>query len=271
MRQAALVLAVLLALLVVLSSPAAAQSDKSPYDVDTWPELSLTVGLGTASVLLPKLFLESDLDAPPCGSCDSDDVNGFDRPVTGYYSTAAQHTSDVTIAVLVLSPYLLSGLEGFDGEWAKDAVVYTESLGVTLVLTQIVKYVVRRPRPFTYNPDAPGNKKRQYDSTLSFMSGHSAISFTMATAAAYTWQLRHPDGNSKYVVWGGLMSLAATTASLRVIGGEHFFSDVLVGGAVGILVGLVVPWLHRAETGNEKARVAGQGPLLSPMGIGFAW
>jgi membrane-associated phospholipid phosphatase len=267
MRKAVVVVALVLA----FATPAAAQSDRSPYKVDAWSELTATVGLGISSVLLPKLFLESDLDAPPCGDCDPFELNRFDRPVTTYYSPAAQHTSDVTVSLLVLSPYLLSGLEGFDGEWAKDAVVYTEALGVTLVLTQVVKYAVRRPRPFTYNPDAPGENKLKYDSTLSFMSGHSAISFTMATAAAYTWQLRHPHGNSKYVVWGGLMSLAATTASLRVIGGKHFFTDVLVGSAVGFVIGLVVPSLHEIRPGKSRSTVAGRGAILSPMGFGFAW
>ena len=262
MRNASIVV-----LILALAAPAAAQSNKSPYDVEPWPELGLSFGLGAASVLGPMLWLEHDLDEAPCGECDPNDVNAFDRPVTGYFSTAAQHTSDVSITLLVLTPYLLSGLEGFDGEWAKDAVVYTESLGVTLVLTQVVKYAVRRPRPFTYNPDAPEDKKSKYDAGLSFYSGHSAISFTMATAAAYTWQLRHPHGSSKYVVWGGTMSLAVATAGLRVIGGKHFYSDVLVGSVVGVVVGLVVPALHRSDGDSGSATTAG----VTPMGFGFVW
>ena len=89
----------------------------------------------------------------------------------------------------------------------------------------------------------------------------------MATAAAYTWQLRHPEGSSKYVVWGGTMSLAVATAGLRVIGGKHFYSDVLVGGLVGVAVGFVVPALHRIDGDKGTAPTAG----LTPMGFGFVW
>lgn len=258
------------ALVLALATPAAAQSDKSPYEVSPITELSLSLGVGLTSVLVPALVFHEDFDEPPCGECDPFSLNRFDRPVTGYWSPAAQRASDVTVGLLMLSPYLLSGLEGVDGEWTKDAVVYTESLAVSLVITQLIKYSVRRARPFTYGDDAPHAKKLRYDSTLSFSSGHSSLAFTAATVAAYTWQLRHPHGSSKYVVWGGTMSLAAATASLRVIGGKHFFSDVLVGSAIGFLVGIVVPSLHRID---RKPRSGGSNAsaTLTPMGFTLVW
>jgi hypothetical protein len=38
--------------------------------------------------------------------------------------------------------------------------------------------------------------------------------------------------------------LGATTATLQVLDGEHFLSDVLVGAGVGAGIGLLVPVMH---------------------------
>ena len=40
------------------------------------------------------------------------------------------------------------------------------------------------------------------------------------------------------------MMVAATTANLRVRAGKHFYTDVIIGGIVGMSVGYLVPALH---------------------------
>jgi membrane-associated phospholipid phosphatase len=42
-----------------------------------------------------------------------------------------------------------------------------------------------------------------------------------------------------------MLTLAATTATLRMIADKHYFTDVLVGAAVGSAAGFLVPHLHR--------------------------
>lgn len=46
------------------------------------------------------------------------------------------------------------------------------------------------------------------------------------------------------MVGTGPFALAATTASLRVVAGKHFYSDVIVGSAIGTAIGATVPLLH---------------------------
>jgi membrane-associated phospholipid phosphatase len=64
--------------------------------------------------------------------------------------------------------------------------------------------------------------------SASFPSGHAATAFAAATAVA----LLHPRLRAP------LLALAAVVALSRVYLGVHFWSDVLVGSALGVAVGL---------------------------------
>jgi hypothetical protein len=63
------------------------------------------------------------------------------------------------------------------------------------------------------------------------------------------------------------LSLAAATGYLRIAADSHYFSDVLVGAAVGTAVGLLVPHLLHKERvplppGEVPPAVGTVGPLL---------
>jgi undecaprenyl-diphosphatase len=79
---------------------------------------------------------------------------------------------------------------------------------------------------------------------MSFFSGHTSLAFSMATAYSYLFARRHPDSPLVVPVWLGAHLLAGTTAVLRVEAGQHFWTDVLAGAAVGSAIGYLVPWLH---------------------------
>jgi membrane-associated phospholipid phosphatase len=70
------------------------------------------------------------------------------------------------------------------------------------------------------------------------------MAFAMATSYSYLFTVRHPRSHFRVPVWVGTHALATTVALLRVEAGRHFWSDVLTGAAVGMGVGLLVPWLH---------------------------
>lgn len=74
------------------------------------------------------------------------------------------------------------------------------------------------------------NKKRPNGSDHSFPSGHSSFSFTNATVL-------YEEFNEDYPIfsYSGYF-LTTTVASLRVINNRHWFSDILVGSGLGILV-----------------------------------
>jgi undecaprenyl-diphosphatase len=69
----------------------------------------------------------------------------------------------------------------------------------------------------------------------SFPSGHSATAFAAAVAVALLFpRLRVP-----------LLTLAALVALSRVYLGVHYWTDVLVGSALGATIGLLTGWLVR--------------------------
>ncbi len=262
-----------LTLALLLPAPQAQAQDnrnRSPYLAQEGLELTLSGGLILGSALLPKIFKDEAFAEPPCEACDALQINAMDRPVTGYYSGGAKVLSDITVSTLILAPYALSiadvAVDDNASGFLKDAAVLSQTLGVNLFLMQMVKFSVRRPRPFTYNPEAPLEAKLEQDSSLSFFSGHSSTAFSMAVAYAITYQERHPNDPMRFVVWGSGLGLAATTAGLRVAAGKHFWSDVLVGSLVGTAIGIVVPALHmRPDSGRNNAveqRSSGAMPIM---------
>jgi membrane-associated phospholipid phosphatase len=194
----------------------------------------------------------------------------MDRSVTSNWSPKAATASDVLLIATASLPFVIDLVDvmadpesdGFSG-WAKDALVMLEALTVSFSVTQVYKIAVERPRPFTYNPNAPLKAKLQYDAAQSFFSGHASTAFCAAAAFSMTFHRRHPRSPSRYVVWVGSFSLAATTALLRERAGKHYWTDLLVGAAVGTLVGIGVPWLHF----DHHDEAAGVDLSVTPVGV----
>jgi membrane-associated phospholipid phosphatase len=192
----------------------------------------------------------------------------FDSHLEGRYSAKAASTSDALLAVDVAVPAALILGQGIDANMGRRAVVYCESLLVSLALDSLVKPLVARPRPYTYSDDPAlvlRTESEGKDSHLSFYSRHSATTFAASVSGAYLFAQSSADSNARAVVWGTELALAAATADLRTRAGMHFYSDVLVGALVGSAVGLAVPYFH----GGRKVRLSKRewlaialGPLL---------
>lgn len=103
------------------------------------------------------------------------------------------------------------------GEAAVDSVVAAEAL----------KYVFQRERPF--NDNANG---KFWNGGDSLPSVHAAAAWSIASVVAH----EYPGVLPKVAAYG----LATAISAARVTGKEHFPSDVLVGSAIGWLVGQYV-------------------------------
>lgn len=247
--------------------------NRSPYRVQAGVELPLTMGIGLTAALLPELLTERTLKAPPCGSCDPDQVwLALDRGVVRNDSRAASLASDLLLGSLVAGALFGSLIDvGIDDDdegtrgWGTDLMVTAEALTIDLALTQLVKHLVRRPRPYTYSPSVPLARKLDRDASLSFFSGHTSLAFTSAVALSYTFWRRHPDDAlGRGLVLGLSLAAASATGYLRIRAGKHFWSDVVVGALVGGAVGLLVPFLHdRGQENDEGCCKEQVVPLLS--------
>jgi hypothetical protein len=184
----------------------------------------------------------------------------IDDRVRDNYSPRASVVSDTTLALSVVLPaaYTLGTAE--DAETRKEnALLVGESVALTLAATSLTKVLVARPRPYTYSKDLRAMRKVETagrDAYRSFFSGHAAIAFAAASASG----LLANDDNRALVLGSGAF-LAASTANLRVRAGKHFYSDVVIGAAIGTAIGTLVPVLSgediAAPSGVEWASIGG--------------
>tara|TARA_A100000164_G_C21923817_1_gene782023 strand:- start:1207 stop:1872 length:666 start_codon:yes stop_codon:yes gene_type:complete len=104
-------------------------------------------------------------------------------------------------------------------------------LSLNGIVTDIVKMTVRRQRPDSYF----NTRENADDSFRSFFSGHTSTTFAIGTSNAIILSKTYPD--KKKLIWFGNLSLAAATGYFRMAGDKHYFSDVIVGGIAGYMIG----------------------------------
>jgi membrane-associated phospholipid phosphatase len=126
--------------------------------------------------------------------------------------------------------------------WGVDMLVVVESAALAIAVDQTVKFAVARERPYVHFHTDTGNPA---DYNLSFFSGHTTLAFSIATASGMVATLR----GYRWApwVWATGMVLATAVGYLRIAADRHYFTDVLVGSAMGSAFGVVVPYLHRTS------------------------
>lgn len=166
----------------------------------------------------------------------------------------ASNLTGIYIPVAFAGSALVGGAIRHDEHLRETGALAMTAMADTQLLTAFLKYASARSRPQTNGVDAgefwPGGSHFSSDS---FPSGHTANAF----AAAHVIAKEYPNWKVKLAVYG----LAAATGFERVQGREHFPTDVLVGGAVGYLIGGYVFDHHstRSKTHVAFAPMVGRG------------
>lgn len=216
--------------------PLSEKRDRSYYAL----HLGLTVGGGLVTIGGEQLFGNHG-PGPYWGSFHPDDL------VQLNFSQAAAGMSDRLLMVAVLAPLFFQMGAGFDTAMGNATLIYGEAHAANLFITVTTKLAARRPRPYTHSPDPRIQEFADLeggDAYVSFFSGHASASFTAAAAGSLLFTARSDDLYARHTLWGLDFLMAGITAQLRVRGGRHYRTDIWTGGAVGIGVGVLVPWLH---------------------------
>jgi undecaprenyl-diphosphatase len=138
-----------------------------------------------------------------------------------------------------------------------DAVMYSEAVAFSWGLTNLTKLAFRRPRPIAYierqHAIEAGQDPATYynpstDSSLSFFSGHTALTATISASATYLAFARSPHTARPWITLAGGVVLTTFVGVERVRSGSHFPTDVIAGALVGAGVGVLVVHLHRDTT-----------------------
>ncbi|HNP47746.1 MAG TPA: phosphatase PAP2 family protein [Bacteroidia bacterium] len=172
-------------------------------------------------------------------------ISSFDRSATRFYSRQAARWSDGFLIAGTLLPAGLFIAKEFRDDNGIVAVMALESILLSSAEVQLVKGLVKRPRPFVYNPIAPQSEKRKKDATASFFSGHTALTATASMYTASVYTMTHPDNKRDPWIWTGAVLIPLTTGYLRYKAGKHFPSDILAGFIIGSINGILIPQLHK--------------------------
>lgn len=122
-------------------------------------------------------------------------------------------------------------------------------LVVVALLVVMTKAAVQRPRPYVALDLLPlgGSPPRDF----SFPSGHAAGAFTFATFLVARIPLKPQAIAALFVTALGI-------AISRIYLGAHYPSDILAGGALGLLVGGSFGWIMRKRAVRRAADLTPQ-------------
>jgi membrane-associated phospholipid phosphatase len=259
-----------LALVVSLSMlvPAApAAQDTGPYHLERSNE-SAWLGGGFALALAGSLVLRElePYSVEEISALDVADINRFDRALMQPYSE--DHLGDALAVASFTFPFLLLARDDVRDNGGDLALMWFEAAVLNQGVASLTKGLVRRARPYTYDPACRMEAKTGRSARLSFFSAHSSFSAMNCFFTATVFSDYSSDRDAETMVWGGAVLCSVLTAFSRVESGHHFATDVISGLVIGAAIGSLVPALHRNDDAN-----AGTAPATSSqsMKVGVAF
>ena len=263
-----------------------------PALVWKWPTFGigdfLITGAGAAITLTSSIVAPRAKHSLGGGILFDDGVRDALRAKTLANRYIFRDASDVGLSLAVTWPFAADALTAawwYRGsrETAEEmALIDLETLAISGALQGATNVFVSRERPFGQGcgegdlPDDSIDCKNSFH-YRSFFSGHSAFSFTGAALIC----VHHFENELLGAPWDALScaggyAVAATTATFRVVADVHYASDILLGAAVGTLVGYSVPLLHYRHVVGPSGRASVKQPnqlqlhlIPSPGGIGL--
>jgi hypothetical protein len=225
--------------------------------------IGITVGAGL--VFLGTELFKKDIAPDSFEGCRWCEPPAFDRAVRNALVWDNTRRADIISSVdaYVVAPIvgvglLLASQHGAGlPRFIDDTVTVFETVALTQLVIQSLKFSIARRRPFA---QFGTNVAFEPDSNLSFPSGHSALGASITVAAGMVCHWR--GYWTEPYVWASGIALTLSTEYLRIAADKHYLSDVLIGGGIGVLGGLLIPRLMREDvpirpvpTGNGVAFV----------------
>jgi membrane-associated phospholipid phosphatase len=263
--------------------PAAQQAADAPtlHELDfNWTREGLIIGTGAVLWIGSEALFKGQLVPKTCRWCDrsedgTDTLNGLDRWGRGlaaetpegrkHWDTASNIAGFGVLPVGVFgTQYLLASGSGAPPRYfAEDATLVVESVVVSSVVNQVVKFSVGRERPFVHvlPEDQKPLTEHPNDNNLSFYSGHTSMAFTLVTAAGTVSELR--GYKNRWIIWAVGLPAAASVGLMRMGADKHYLTDVLTGAVAGSLFGVGVPLLLHGRQSETQPRASAMSMQVS--------
>jgi membrane-associated phospholipid phosphatase len=234
---------------------------QSVYTYDIKKDIALgTLSLGIG---LSPFFANNTPEQTPA-LLNKNDINGFDRSLMFPYNETVDIISNYGVYGLLVLPAVSVMWHRRDkNALLTYAIMYSEVFLLTFGTKELLKKLIIRFRPYMYETGLPGGK--EYDYYNSFPSGSSAYAFLGAAFLSAAFLQEYPASKLKLPVIIGSYALASGIASMRIISGSHFLSDVLTGVAIGSFYGWIIPFLHKKQSNETGLAInfTGNGLLVS--------
>jgi membrane-associated phospholipid phosphatase len=235
---------VILPVCLILILPFRAVQAQTLHTLEPGKEAAL---LGTGVILHGFGLLQQHAErVRPLPLLDPAQVPAVDRIALRQWHPAAHRSSNLLFGVAAASSFMVAIINQHGEQPLLPAVILLEGELISSGLTNSVKHLVRRPRPYLYNSAVPATAYHPDDDDLSFWSGHTANTAALTFGCAALVQHSNAPPEAKTATWIGAAVAPAAMGYLRVRAGRHFPTDVVVGYAMGAAVGLLVPMLHRS-------------------------
>lgn len=234
-----------------------AQSEKevasSPYQLSWQVDLPIAgTALGVGMTYLVLDAQTAPLSHHYIHQLDRTAVGTFDRSATYNWSRPVATASDVLLYTACALPATLLVDKKIRKDYVKIGVLYLETFALTAALTSLTKNLIKRPRPFVYNPAVPLHFKEEKDAQYAFFSGHTSMTAAMCFMTAKVFHDYHKGSKARPWVWAAAATIPAVTGILRQQAGKHFWTDVIAGYFIGAAIGILVPELHKIGTLHKK-------------------
>lgn len=175
-------------------------------------------------------------------------INGLNGGFARGYSKAISKSAPY-IAVGIPVIMGIHGLIDKNQEVLSDAIYIGTSVIEATVISYGLKYAINRQRPFERYPDKI--VQRDYPTSASFPSGHTAAAFSLATSLCIKypkWYVITPSA-----IW------ACSVGFARMNEGVHYPTDVISGAVIGAGCAVaniyINKWLNRLIFPKEKPQL----------------
>jgi hypothetical protein len=165
-------------------------------------------------------------------------------PAMDNITKAGRYYGEVVPAVSLSAGIYATGLIFNERSVSLTGRLLAESLLYAGTINVLLKVLFSRSRPYNNKGNTDfGNYKFDND-FYSMPSGHTTVAFTVSTVLAERI-------NNIYATIG-LYGLAALTAYQRIYDDQHWFSDTVLGAALGIFISRAVVQLNTADPYENK-------------------
>ena len=194
------------------------------------------------------------------------EITNIDERVKGRFDLRAASVSDKLLGLSLITPLLLQTAPCVTKSASDTFLTQFKAMAATTFFTQVMKMATARNRPYTYSADPciqRYTKARGTGAAASFYSNHASATFASAVIGASLFSALNSGANLRPLVWGAQTALAAMASNLRVIAGQHFYSDVLAGAFAGVVCGVAMSMIDGSD---QLAMVANSGDVIGIVG-----